>query len=517
MASVSNWLSDTFSSRKAQLAGTAVITASATAAALLAYESLAREERTRSLKADIPPLPQHAIINKQTERGTSPEPTIHFDHPGVPDPPKEDARSVALAARARQGNYDEELIWEQLARNRVFLKDEGLKRVRDAFIIIVGCGGVGSHAAAALARSGVSRIRLIDFDQVTLSSLNRHAVATLADVGTPKVQCIRKRLEQITPWVQFDCRNELFSKKVALEQLATWDEKQPAFVLDAIDNIDSKVDLLHYCHQNALPVISSMGAGCKSDPTRIIVGDISASAEDPLSRSTRRRLKLLGVHTGIPVVFSTEKTSSEKAQLMPLPDEEFAKGDVKDLSVMQDFRVRILPVLGTMPAIFGLTVANHILLQLGQYPHEYLSTKFREKTYETILQNLQGHEERLTRFKGEEARGLKIPVTLDDVAFLVEEVYRGKSVVSGIPTRLVLVRWRLDDDQALDFVDTTYEGQKASRLRLENIVCMTKEEAAKHESEILKNATPPESLYSSEILYRVKSRLHELQSLLQHR
>src|ERR1700748_2887500 len=97
-----------------------------------------------------------------------------------------------------------ELILEQLARNRTFLSDEGLERLRSAFVIVVGCGGVGSHAAAALARSGCSKIRLIDFDQVTLSSLNRHAVATLADVGTPKVNCLKKRLEQVTPWTYFD-------------------------------------------------------------------------------------------------------------------------------------------------------------------------------------------------------------------------------------------------------------------------------------------------------------------------
>jgi tRNA A37 threonylcarbamoyladenosine dehydratase len=135
---------------------------------------------------------------------------------------------------------------------------------------------VGSHAAAALARSGAGKLRIIDFDQVTLSSLNRHAVATLADVGTPKVHCLRKRLEQITPWTQFDCRNELFVGSTAEAQLAPWgaDGHKPDFVIDAIDNIDSKVDLLAYCHSHNIPVISSMGAGCKSDPTRVFLGEM---------------------------------------------------------------------------------------------------------------------------------------------------------------------------------------------------------------------------------------------------
>ncbi|KAK0949325.1 hypothetical protein LTS01_025836, partial [Friedmanniomyces endolithicus] len=195
------------------------------------------------------------------------------------------------------------------------------------------CGGVGSHATAALARSGCSRLRLIDFDQVTLSSLNRHAVATLADVGTPKVHCLQKRLEQIVPWTHFDSINALFSEKVAAAQLAPWegDGQKPDYVIDAIDNIDSKVALLRYCHENGIRVVSSMGAGCKSDPTRVFIGDISASTEDPLSRATRRKLRLLGIKDGIPVVFSSEKSGPGKAQLLPLPEKEFAKGAVNEL------------------------------------------------------------------------------------------------------------------------------------------------------------------------------------------
>lgn len=231
---------------------------------------------------------------------------------------------------------------------------------------MVGCGGVGSHCTAALARSGVSRIRLIDFDQVTLSSLNRHAVATLADVGIAKVQCLQRRLLAVTPWVHFDLRQEKFWDQAADRLLAPWKKtgQKPDFIIDAIDNIDTKVALLKYCHGHELPVISAMGAGCKSDPTRIIVGDVGTSTDDGLSRSTRRRLKLLGVTKGIPTVYSTEKTGEGKAELLPLPEDEFKKGQVGDLGVLPEFRVRILPVLGTMPAVFGYTVANHVILAI---------------------------------------------------------------------------------------------------------------------------------------------------------
>ncbi|KAL6150283.1 hypothetical protein ACJQWK_00436 [Exserohilum turcicum] len=394
-----------------------------------------------------------------------------------------------------------------LARNRVFLTDEGLAKLRNAFVIVVGCGGVGSHATAALARSGCAKLRLIDFDQVTLSSLNRHAVATLADVGTPKVHCLRKRLEQITPWTHFECRNELFGEQTAAAQLAPLNGQPPDFVIDAIDNIDSKVALLAYCYMNNIKVISSMGAGCKSDPTRIFIGDISASTDDPLSKSTRRKLRLKGVKDGIPVVYSTERPGPGKAELQPLSEEEFAKGNVGELGVLADFRVRILPVLGTMPAIFGLAVANHVILSISGYPQEYLPSKSRDKMYDGILGALQGAEERLARtIFNEDPLGLKIPLTQDDVGYLVEEVYSGRSIISGISTRLILSRWR---KPAKSFVDQSIPGQKHSHLEMKDLVLMTKEEASKHEKEILKGEKSLEDLYSAETIERVNKRMAE--------
>jgi tRNA A37 threonylcarbamoyladenosine dehydratase len=404
-------------------------------------------------------------------------------------------------------NIHTDLILEQLARNRVFLTDEGLAKLRNAFVIVVGCGGVGSHATAALARSGCAKIRLIDFDQVTLSSLNRHAVATLADVGTSKVHTLRKRLEQITPWTHFECRNELFSEQSAASQLADLNGQRPDFVIDAIDNIDSKVALLNYCYKNNLKVISSMGAGCKSDPTRIFIGDISASTDDPLSKSTRRKLRLLGVNDGIPVVFSTERPGPGKAELQPLKEEEVAKGNVGELGVLADFRVRILPVLGTMPAIFGLAVANHVILSISGYPNEYLPSKSRDKMYDGILGAFQGAEERLARaLFTQDTQGLKIPITQSDVGYLVEEVYNARSIISGLSTRLQLSRWT---KPSANYVDTRVEGQKSSTVRMNDLVLMTKEEATKHEKEVLKGDKTLEELYDTETIERVTKRMRE--------
>lgn len=309
--------------------------------------------------------------------------------------------------------------------------------------------------------------------------------------------------------MHFDLCNELYGATAAERLLAPWEGRKPDYIVDAIDNIDSKVALLEYCHKNSLPVISSMGAGCKSDPTRVFIGDISASTEDPLSRATRTRLRKVGVASGIPVVFSTEKPGPGKAQLLPLPAEEYAKGSVGDLGVLPDFRVRILPVLGTMPAVFGYAVANHVILEVTGYPHEYVPAKGREKMYDHILAALQGSEEKLARacVPGDDARGLKTGITAADVAYLVEEVYRGKSAISGISTRLTLVRWRKPAEGSV--VELGVEGQKSSRVKARELVCMTKEEGAKHEREVIYGPRTPEAMYDGETVAFVEARISE--------
>jgi len=411
-----------------------------------------------------------------------------------------------------------DLIAEQLTRTASFLGPGRFALLRDSFVVVVGLGGVGSHCTSALARSGVSNIRLIDFDQVTLSSLNRHAVATLADVGTSKVECVRRRLQAVVPWVQWECYNEVWKQEQAEKLLRSWDKglgRKPDYVVDAIDNIDSKVALLQYCHEQGIKMVSSMGAGCKSDPTRLQVGDISASVEDPLSRVTRRKLRAAGISEGISVVFSTEKPGADKAKLLPLPEEEFQKGKVNEMSILPDFRARILPVLGTMPAVFGYTVANFIICEITGYPHERGAGKLREKMYDNILSNLQGTEERLVRQTGTEAVGLRIPISKDDVGYLVEEVFRGKSVVSNVPTRLALIRWKASEEGFR--IEVSSKGQMSVRLSLSDLVLMTKEEAAAHENEVLRGGKAPESIYSEEVLQLVERRKDEERQYQQYR
>jgi tRNA A37 threonylcarbamoyladenosine dehydratase len=503
---MSTWLHH--NSTRIQLSLT--FTLGAITATALIFTSLAvrRQIATDDLKRSIPPLSKNHHALPMTEYGGAAPDTQSS---------KEEERAAKIAARARRGDYDAELIAEQLARTAVFLGEAGLSKLRNSFVVVVGLGGVGSHAAAALARSGVGKIRVVDFDQVTLSSLNRHAVAGLEDVGGSKVECFRKRMEGVVPWCKVDAVRELWGEGKG-RLLGKWHGKPmegegdgPDYVVDAIDNVESKVELLKYCFQHGIKVISAMGAGCKSDPTRICVGDISQSIEDPLSKATRRRLRIAGVEKGIPVVFSTEKPGPGKAQLLPVAEEEVQKGDVGNLGVLPDFRVRILPVLGTMPAVFGYTLANHVICEIAGYPMEYRAgDKCRDKMYEGMLSALQGMEERLVRSEdGQDAVGLRIPLSKDEVGYLVEEVYRGKSVISGLTNRLALVRWRRPEHGFK--CDSKYEdeGQKAIELAMNDLVLMTKEEAQKHEREVLKTGVAPEEYYGPNVVDMVQRRQEE--------
>ena len=149
------------------------------------------------------------------------------------------------------------------------------------------------------------------------------------------------------------------------------------------------------------------------------------------------------------------------------------------------------------------------------YPSDYVSGKGREKLYDQVLAAIQGVEERIVRRRDpgnpEAAKGLKLPLTPGDIAFLLEDIYRGKSAVTGVPTRPTLIRWRLPAADTMLRIDAGRgKGeQKSARLRLSELVCMTRDEALRHQNEILLGTKTPEDLYDDEVRGRVEARLAE--------
>ncbi len=182
-----------------------LLTAAVTALVTYSLLSLYRSRSRRNRRADLADQVNRAL--------TSGAPEIRIEPSPSPSPP------IPNTELKPEPEYAEELVREQLARNYAFLREDGVSRVRASSVVIVGCGGVGSWTAVMLARSGVAKLRLVDFDYVTLSSLNRHATATLADVGTPKVQCIARALRSIAPFVQVDPRVELWRGDADGEEL----------------------------------------------------------------------------------------------------------------------------------------------------------------------------------------------------------------------------------------------------------------------------------------------------------
>jgi tRNA threonylcarbamoyladenosine dehydratase len=165
-------------------------------------------------------------------------------------------------------------------------------------------------------RSGVGKLRLIDFDQVSLSSLNRHAVATLADVGTSKAQAMYKHLKSIVPWCTIEPMAEMFVMSEAERLLSG----KPDLVVDCIDDVNTKAELIAYCHAHKIPVLTSMGAGGKSDPTRLRIAPITDCINDPLAHKIKWKLKQHNVPVDeIMCVYSIEKPV---CGLLPLDDEQ---------------------------------------------------------------------------------------------------------------------------------------------------------------------------------------------------
>jgi tRNA A37 threonylcarbamoyladenosine dehydratase len=221
--------------------------------------------------------------------------------------------------------------------------------LRAASVAVFGLGGVGSHAACALVRNGVGSVRLVDFDTVTASTLNRHAAATLADVGRAKVEVMADALLRINPDVRVDCRREFFAE----ETRATLLGPPLSFVIDAIDSVGPKVALLGSCVTASLPVISCLGAAGRIRGEDVRLADIFDSHTCPLARMIRKRLHQLGIEAAIPAVFSPEVPC---APLPPNDNEPFlARGR----------RRRQLPSVGVVPGIAGYAAAGYVLRTLA--------------------------------------------------------------------------------------------------------------------------------------------------------
>ncbi|QIZ68482.1 tRNA threonylcarbamoyladenosine dehydratase [Geobacillus subterraneus] len=191
----------------------------------------------------------------------------------------------------------------QFSRNELAIGPEGLEKLKNATVAVLGVGGVGSFAVEALARSGVGRLVLVDRDNVDITNINRQIHALLSTIGRPKVELMKERIADINPACEVIAL-QMFYTEETYEQFFA---HHLDFVIDASDTIMYKVHLMKQCLERGIPIISSMGAANKMDPTRFRIADISKTHTDPIAKVIRSKLRKEGIRRGIPVVFSDEK------------------------------------------------------------------------------------------------------------------------------------------------------------------------------------------------------------------
>ncbi len=187
-------------------------------------------------------------------------------------------------------------------RTELLLGNEGMDKLKKSKVAVFGVGGVGSFVCEALARAGVGTLIMIDHDDIDITNINRQLPALHSTVGKSKVECMKQRVLDINPDINVIAYKRLYDKNSACELLSS----DYDYVVDAIDMISSKLDLIERCYKADIKIISSMGMGNKLDPTQIEVADISKTQMCPLARVMRKELKSRNIKT-LKVVYSTEK------------------------------------------------------------------------------------------------------------------------------------------------------------------------------------------------------------------
>ena len=190
----------------------------------------------------------------------------------------------------------------QFSRNELAIGKEGLEKLKNTTVAILGIGGVGSFAAEACARSGVGRIILVDKDNVDITNVNRQLVAYLSTVGESKSAVMKERIADINPECEVIDMHMFYTE----ETYEKFFEQNINFVIDASDTVMYKIHLMKECLKREIPIISSMGAANKMDPTRFQIADISKTHTDPLAKVIRTKLRKEGITKGVTVVFSDE-------------------------------------------------------------------------------------------------------------------------------------------------------------------------------------------------------------------
>ncbi len=232
-----------------------------------------------------------------------------------------------------------------LERTELLFGKEKLEKLKQANVLVVGLGGVGAYAAEQLCRAGIGKMTIVDGDVVEESNRNRQLPALVSTKGLPKAEILAQRFKDINPEIELTVVNDFIRDERTIELL----KSQPFdYVVDAIDTLSPKVFLVYHALQMGLKVVSSMGAGGKTDPSKIELTDISKSYNCKLAKMMRKRLSRLGVKKGLKVVFSSEEIDENAVKLEESRNKKSTVGTIS-----------------YMPPMFGCFIASAVIRDLA--------------------------------------------------------------------------------------------------------------------------------------------------------
>ncbi|HRE39493.1 MAG TPA: tRNA threonylcarbamoyladenosine dehydratase [Chitinophagaceae bacterium] len=235
-----------------------------------------------------------------------------------------------------------DLSW--LSRTQLLIGEKALQQLATSHVMVVGLGGVGSYAAEFIARSGVGQMTIIDGDVVDPTNRNRQLPALATNHGVSKAMIMAERLKAINPELQLHIIKEFINPEMVLQQLS----HRPDYIIDAIDSITPKVTFIRLAYESKLPLVSSMGAGAKLDPTRLQVVDISKTYNCPFAQQIRKKLKEHKIYRGVKVVFSPEEPIKESLMLT----------DGKN------YKKSAYGTISYLPAVFGAVASSVVIRDL---------------------------------------------------------------------------------------------------------------------------------------------------------
>lgn len=230
-------------------------------------------------------------------------------------------------------------------RTELILGEEGIEKLRNANVLVVGLGGVGAYAAEMICRAGVGTMTIVDGDTIHPSNRNRQLPALKSTEGQAKAEIMGQRLKDINPLLNLTVVQEYIKDDRMTEILnAGYD-----YVVDAIDTLSPKIFLIYHTLNFRMPLVSSMGAGGKYDPTRIKISDISETTDCNLARILRKRLHRLGIRDGFSAVYSPELV--DKSKIVPTSGEQN--------------KASVVGTISYMPAAFGIACSSVVIRDLA--------------------------------------------------------------------------------------------------------------------------------------------------------